>query len=192
MAQALGLASATIRRHLDILQRDQLVSWTEARRPTGRPHYVFFLTDAGRERLPRQYDLLATLLVRALGNLTPRETRGRTGPQLLKLVMPRVGHLFADEYRHQVKGEDLGQRVKEVVRILGQDTQSADCEQTEHGFRIHCYNCPFQRVAVAYPAICKAHQQMMSDLLGTSVRRKECLANGASRCTYLVPLNTAN
>ena len=47
MAQAMGLASATVRRHLDILQRDHLVSWTEARRQTGRPHYVFFLTENG-------------------------------------------------------------------------------------------------------------------------------------------------
>lgn len=186
MAQTLGLASATIRRHLDILQRDQLVTWTEARRPTGRPHYVYSLTDNGHERLPRQYDLLAGLLLRALSSLTPQETSRLTGPRLVDAAMSRVGHLLADEYRHQVTGRDLRQRAREVAAVLGQDAQSPDIEETDSGFRIHCYNCPFQRVAMSFPSVCRAHQQMVRDLLGTRVRRLECLAQGDSRCTYAV------
>lgn len=187
MAQALGLASATIRRHLDILQRDHLVSWTEARRPSGRPHYVFFLTDTGHERLPRQYDVLASLLLHTLTSLTSQETHSRTGAQLVDMAMSRVGHLLADQYRQMVTGADLGQRVRQVAEVLGQDTQS-DWEKTDDGFQVHAYNCPFQRVAVTNPAVCLAHQQMLSDLLGAEVRRTESLAQSDPRCTYIVPL----
>ena len=49
LAQAIGLAVATIRRHLDILRRDPLVAFEEVRKKTGRPEYSFFLTEDGQE-----------------------------------------------------------------------------------------------------------------------------------------------
>ena len=47
LANAIGLAPATIRRHLDILQRDRLVTFEEVRKRTGRPEYSFYLTEGG-------------------------------------------------------------------------------------------------------------------------------------------------
>ena len=41
----LGLAPATIRRHLDILARDGHVDVSQVRRRTGRPHYLFSLSE---------------------------------------------------------------------------------------------------------------------------------------------------
>ena len=52
LAKAIGLAPATIRRHLDILQRDRFVAFEEIRKKTGRPEYSFFLTHDGPETLP--------------------------------------------------------------------------------------------------------------------------------------------
>lgn len=49
LAQELSLAPATIRRHLDILQRDGLVTFTEVRHGTGRPEFSFSLTERGHE-----------------------------------------------------------------------------------------------------------------------------------------------
>ena len=47
LSTSLGLARMTIRQHLATLERDALVSSREVRRATGRPHYVFSLTDSG-------------------------------------------------------------------------------------------------------------------------------------------------
>ena len=41
LTKELGQASATIRRHLDILARDGHVDVSQVRRKTGRPRYLF-------------------------------------------------------------------------------------------------------------------------------------------------------
>ena len=52
LTQALGLAPATIRRHLDILQRDGYITVRAVHRETGRPHYAFSMTEAGEDLFP--------------------------------------------------------------------------------------------------------------------------------------------
>ena len=63
LAQGLSLAPATIRRHLDILQQDGLVSFTEVRHGTGRPEYSSSLTDRSHQTLPKHdSEMLGTLI----------------------------------------------------------------------------------------------------------------------------------
>jgi len=47
ISMTIGLAPTTILRHLDILQRDQLVAYNEIRKKTGRPEHSFYLTELG-------------------------------------------------------------------------------------------------------------------------------------------------
>ncbi|MBI2866589.1 MAG: ArsR family transcriptional regulator [Chloroflexi bacterium] len=192
LARALGLASATVRRHLDILQRDQLVAWAEARGKAGRPHYLFFLTEKGHEQLPRQYERLASLLLLVLSKLSPEEWAGQVGDDLVSMAMSRIGHILAQEHQAKVTESELGERVAQVATVLGRESLAAEWTAGPDGFRIHCYNCPFLQVATAYPAVCLSHQQMLADLLGCQVRREECLAQGNARCTYVVPLPSPN
>ena len=77
MAKEIGLAPATVRGHLDILQRDRLVDFAEVRQRTGRPGYAFYLTDAGHETLPKGYDVLLGLVVQELDTLTTEGAMGR-------------------------------------------------------------------------------------------------------------------
>ena len=86
LATSIGLAPATIRRHLDILQRDRFVEFCEVRKKTGRPEYSFFLTEEGQETLPKDYDRLLALTVEGLARLSTEEINGRDGGQVLELV----------------------------------------------------------------------------------------------------------
>ena len=67
ISSALGLAPMTVRQHLTALERDALVSGQEVRRPTGRPHFRFRLTEDGHRRVSDGYDRLLALLVTAAG-----------------------------------------------------------------------------------------------------------------------------
>ncbi len=62
LAKDIGLASSTIRRHLDILQRDQLVAFDQVRRKLGRPEFAYRLTEHGHGFGQRGTD---TVLARA-------------------------------------------------------------------------------------------------------------------------------
>ena len=68
LARSLELVLATIRHHMDILQRDHLISFQEVKRPTGRPEYSFFLTEAGHEALPKNYGRLLDSLFQEISS----------------------------------------------------------------------------------------------------------------------------
>ena len=63
LADEVALAPATVRRHLDILERDGLIDHIEVRRPTGRPRHVFDLTEKGHDSVPKDYSRLLNELV---------------------------------------------------------------------------------------------------------------------------------
>src|SRR3990170_2667617 len=95
LTRALGLAPATIRRHLDILMRDDHVSVNQVRRDTGRPHYVFFLTEAGEDLFPKNYVRLTNRLIEEIVSLEPSDTKGKSGVELANLVFEKMAERLA-------------------------------------------------------------------------------------------------
>ncbi|MES4787355.1 MAG: ArsR family transcriptional regulator, partial [Nitrospiraceae bacterium] len=59
IAEALGLAPISVRYHLNLLERDNLIGIKKVRGAVGRPFNTYCITNAGREQLPHAYDLLA-------------------------------------------------------------------------------------------------------------------------------------
>src|SRR6476660_5890244 len=77
LARELRLTGATIRRHLDVLLRDDYIGIAQARGRTGRPRYLFTLTEAGEELFPHHYVRLTHRLLEEIVALAPDETAGR-------------------------------------------------------------------------------------------------------------------
>ena len=69
LADGVVLAPATVRRHVDILERDGLIDHIEVRRPTGRPRHVFDLTEKGHDSVPKDYSRLLNELVQDIKNI---------------------------------------------------------------------------------------------------------------------------
>src|SRR3989337_651693 len=81
LASALGLAGMTVRQHLTMLERDDLVASRKVRRPPGRPHYVYTLTPRGHGTFPRRYDHLAQMMLDELANLEVSQLLEFTGDE---------------------------------------------------------------------------------------------------------------
>ncbi len=120
LARAIGLAPATIRRHLDILQRDRLVAFKEVRKKTGRPEYSFFLTENGQESLPKSYSELLNMVVGEMALLTVEDTAGRGGDQLLEMVFHRLSDKVWRSYEPELRGKDLESRLSTLLAHLTQ------------------------------------------------------------------------
>src|SRR5438105_3059414 len=82
LAQELGLAGATVRRHLDVLQRDNYVTVAQVRGHTGRPRHLFSLTEAGADLFPHHYVRLTQRLLGEIVALGTDETAGRSGGEI--------------------------------------------------------------------------------------------------------------
>ncbi len=188
LAKAIGLAPATIRRHLDILQRDSLVAFQEVRKRTGRPEYSFYLTESGQEALPKGYDQLLGMTVQAISTLTAEDTKSKNGQQVLDLVFGRLAHLLASTYEGDLKGRDLSQRLSALMGHLGQEHFLPEADVAEGTLRIKLINCPFRSVALQNKAVCTFDLNLISSVLDLDVERAECIHDGDGSCMYTAPL----
>ena len=187
LSKGLGLAPATVRRHLDILQRDRIVTFVQVRKKTGRPGYSFSLTETGHDALPKGYDVLLSELVEELGGLDSVEVDARSGSELLQLTLTRIGERVAAGYRRG-KGD-----VVQTLRTALDDWQlTPELEQREGALHIRVLNCPFRSVARSHKIVCTFCRSLISGVVGPSVRQEAGIALGRQHCSYVVQLEGIN
>ena len=184
LAHSLELAPATIRRHMDILQRDHLISFQEVKRPTGRPEYSFFLTEAGQEALPKNYGSLLDSLFQEIGSLEKKDIEGKDGKELTEFLLTRSAQRIAD--RANVSPDDsLSQRATILALLLEEQQFTPRVEEKGGKVRIELFNCPFRSVALEHESICAFDSHLITQVLGTPVSLEKCIAWGDATCFYV-------
>lgn len=183
LARAIGLAPATIRRHLDILQRDRLVAFKEVRKKTGRPEYSFFLTENGQESLPKSYSELLNMVVGEMALLTVEDTAGRGGDQLLEMVFHRLSDKVWRSYEPELRDKDLESRLSTLLAHLTQRDYFPEVEVVGGELRLRVLNCPFRSVALQNGVVCTFDQKLFSAILGVDLVRNACPDDGEG-CLY--------
>jgi len=192
LTRLLGLAPATIRRHLDILMRDSMVSVGQVRRETGRPHYVFSLTEVGEDLFPKNYIRLTNRLIEEIMDLDAEETRGRSGLELAGLVFEKMAERMAQTYASRVMGTTLEERLEEVVNLLSGEGIIFEWRQGEGGYYLLGHGCPCRRVANAHTQMCSHDQRLLVTLLRAEVEPVEPPAvDEGTYCAYWVTEKTA-
>jgi predicted ArsR family transcriptional regulator len=181
LAGKLGLAAATVRRHLDILQRDGMVEYVEVRRHTGRPEYSFSLTERGHESMPKAYDALLTGLLQEIGTRQSGELDGKSGRDVLKESFESLGRKAAAGYMSRASHDP----VAAVVQALKDRDFAPDAVRIPGGLRLKLANCPFRSVAMVDQAVCAYDSTLIASVLGSQVRREGCVVEGVTRCTYV-------
>jgi predicted ArsR family transcriptional regulator len=191
LASRLGVSATAVRRHLDALEGAGLVEARERppygptpRRGRGRPARVFFLTAAGRQTFPDDYDEIAVSAVQFLAD--------HAGPQ----AVTAFAQARADELTAAVR-----QRLSPVAGAAGEEQRLADVAEalTDLGFaasvtpapggvQLCQHHCPVAHVAERFPQLCEAETEALAGLLGHHVQRLATMAHGDAVCTTVVPL----
>ncbi len=183
----LGLASATIRRHLDILARDGHVDVAQVRRQTGRPHYVFSLSEAGEELFPRHYVRTTNRLIEEVVALSAEETSGRSGAELADLVFEKMAQRLAQHIGPRIHGSTLAERVRAATEALAEEGIIFDTEQADDGYLLIGHGCPCPRVLSGLGQVCAHDQRLLSLLLAADVTYVEPGSVGQEGyCAYRV------
>jgi predicted ArsR family transcriptional regulator len=193
LAKAIGLAPATIRRHLDILQRDRLVAFEEVRKKTGRPEYSFFLTEDGQEALPKDYDVLLDLVIRELAEMKPGDTSGLGGSEILDQIFRSMSDKVWNEYREEIAGKSVRQRLETLIDLLTQEDFSPEVNvEVESGtLRVRLLNCPYRSVAMQNHAICTYDERLIGTILDLTTVRDSSIQHGQPGCTYSATIDPA-
>jgi predicted ArsR family transcriptional regulator len=184
LAERLGLTTAAIRRHLDLLEDSGLLESREQRvfgpRGRGRPARVFALTDAGRAKFFSAYDDLA---IKALGFL-----QRTTGPTA---VAQFATERFADaEARYARAIADAPRDVtpaQVLAGALSAEGYAASTQPAAAGEQLCQHHCPVAHVAEQFPEICEAETAAFSRVLGVHVQRLATIAHGDGVCTTHIP-----
>jgi predicted ArsR family transcriptional regulator len=204
LAETLGLTPAAVRRHLDGLTAQGLVTIHDggegSPRRRGRPARRFVLTDAGHAAMSTAYDDLAAQLLDFLA-----ETAGIEAVREFATVR---AERLAQRYRPAVSaaGEDPHRRAGALAKALSTDGYAASVRSLQErgsaeslatgvdggtaGKQLCQGHCPVQHAAAAYPQLCEAETAASSELLGVHVQRLATLAHGEHVCTTHIPLSS--
>lgn len=189
IAQEIGLAPGTVRRHLDILQRDRLVSFERARKKAGRPEFVYFLTEEGHESGYREYPKLLTLLLDELTTLTPTELVDKGGEELLRFLIGRISDQVSRPY---MEPGQLPQevRVAKLKQALTDGGFSPEVTQGDRQVEIRLCNCPFRAVALCQKLVCHFDHGLIANILGVEPVCQYTIHDGNNTCCYSATLGT--
>jgi DeoR family suf operon transcriptional repressor len=178
VATDLGVTSSAIRLHLTQLQASGAIRVDKVREGVGRPYNVYSATPEAHNLFYRDYGDLARLLL--------EEVSETQGPDALQGVLRRVGDRLADVYRDQVLGQVLADRVRSWAELLDQRGVPVELEQTEEGYMLREFGCPYQNVAAENRAVCEMEQLVMARLLESGVKLTQCVLDGHRGCQFMI------
>jgi predicted ArsR family transcriptional regulator len=171
LSERLDVTPAGIRRHLDALLAEGVVSTREPRRRVvarGRPAKLYALTDAGHAAGPSAYDDLA------LG--------------ALRFMTPEQVDAFAEARGRELEQRYAGTSTPDELAVrLSEDGYAASVSEQGRGVQLCQHHCPVQHVAAEFPQLCDAETAALGRLLDVHVQRLATIAHGDGVCTTFVP-----
>jgi predicted ArsR family transcriptional regulator len=185
LATRLGLTAAAIRRHLDGLAENGMVTAKEQRiygaRGRGRPAKVFALTDTGRAGFYQAYDQLAIAALQALSDTAGDQAVTALARTRMARVEERYRSIMADQGRPELSGAQA------LAAALSDEGYVAGTQPAAAGEQVCQHHCPVAHVAEQFPQLCEAETETFSRLLGVHVQRLATIAHGDGVCTTHVP-----
>ena len=175
----LGITGMAVRRHLSVLEKEDLITYTTVRQSMGRPMALYRLTEKAEDFFPKKYHTVALELL--------SELEGESGVDV-------VNHLFELRQtsllkRHQqlLEGKALEEKIAALADIQTNNGYMATWEkETEDLFQLTEYNCPIYQVASNYRHACTCELRLFETLLDANIERTECLTSSGNKCVYRI------
>lgn len=179
MSEQLGITKVAVRKHLDVLHRDRYIEFSMSRQQTGRPAFVYHLTSLADRLFPNHYDGLATEIIDDMNEIY--------GDSFVDQLFERRMGRTAKKYRQVMAGQSFEAKLLTLAKLQDEEGYMTKVEKLASGaYSFEEANCPISQVALRYRQACRCESRMFAALLGASVERTECIAQGSTRCRYLV------
>ena len=187
LAREVGLSSTTIRRHLDILQRDLLVSFEQVREGSGRPEYLYFLTEYGHESGYRDYKSFLVDLISGISGLSSTDLSAKNGRELLSFLIARIAEQVSWPYL-QPSESNNDARVARLERALSDRGFSPEITRDGGQVEIRLCNCPLRSAALSQEAVCLFDRNLIGAILEVDPVRESSIHDGHTSCLYVAAL----
>ena len=186
LAEIVGINPISIRHHIIKLEAEGVVTSEEERHGVGRPRRIYFLTETGKEQFPTRYLRLTNRLLERVKETFPAQVVGE--------LFSQMGADMAEDIASSQDLEKLSveDRLDLLQDILRDEGFSVEWEKLEDSYQIRELSCPYYHVGQSHPEVCSVDQTLISKMLSVSATKIQCLLNGDSYCTYVVPLVALN
>jgi predicted ArsR family transcriptional regulator len=177
LAQALGLTDNAVRAQLALLERDGIVRSVGIRRDgaVGKPAMLYGVAADASALFSSAYAPLLASLLAELGE--------RMSSRQLDTLLRGAGRRLAPALPASATFDDRARASAAFLAALGAD---ADLVQTTEGYEIRGHGCVLADAVTACPATCKAVEELLSEVTGTTVRER-CDRANQPRCRFLIP-----
>jgi predicted ArsR family transcriptional regulator len=186
LAEAIGIATPALRRHLDILVGEGTVEYRSVKQATGRPYFAYQLTEQAREAAVNDYPRLLERLVSEVAALNREQTAAKDGRELLATVFANMTEHLAQDYQPKVRGATIEERVSSLTEALRNEGIVERWDRRADGFHLSTSTCPHRRAAIVTHSLCDSEAQLIAKLLGQDVEQVRRMVDGAQVCEYLV------
>lgn len=184
VADAVDLATETVREHLNALTARRLVERAGRRRDgPGRPRIVYALSDRGEALFPQREGIL-------LGELASHLVESGREDVLEEFFERRIGEQTPDA-AERLEGLEGPDRVREVARILSDRGFMAEVEEADSdggALLLKLCHCPLRELVSASRLPCRAESEFVEELLGEGLARESWMPDGDHSCTYRISL----
>jgi predicted ArsR family transcriptional regulator len=180
LSRQMGITPMGIRQHLISLERKGLVDYIARRYGVGRPAFLYKLTEKADDLFPKAYHKFILTTLKELEKNEGRE-------KIEEIFRWRKEKILRDNKDALSEKKSLQDRVFALKDVLESDGYLVDLDMDDNNFILKEFNCPIARVASEYREACKYELQVYRELLRKEVTRQECMAEGSSSCTYVIP-----
>ena len=182
LAEDVGINPISVRHHIVKLEAEGLVSSEDVRHGVGRPRRYYFLTDEGMETFPTRYLTLTTRLLAKIKTTLPKD--------VVHMLFTQLGSEMANDASADFDPTDLEmeERLEVLKKFLESEGFSVSWERKDDHYHIKELNCPYYQVGQSHPEVCSVDRAMISNFLSVPATRINCILEGDSFCTYVVPV----
>lgn len=179
MAVELGITEMAVRRHLNTLERDNLIKSTLVRQAMGRPTNVYSLSQEADELFPRNY---SHLTLDFLQDLKEMDGLGK-----VEMLFRRRENRLEEAYGAQIQGS-LEERVAKLAELQNEKGYMVEWEKEAEGegYRIQEFNCPISQVAREFNQACSCELSLFRRVLKADVEQTSCMAKGGEKCVFVI------
>jgi predicted ArsR family transcriptional regulator len=176
LAEVAEVSPVTVRHHLNALQADGLIESSSIRRKVGRPYYVYSLSEKGHELFPKRYVRLTSRLL--------DEMKSRLPEEIVNEVFENVVLSVVNEHRGEYEHLAFEDRLDYLVKLLADEGFLATWENTDGGYTLTEYSCPYISVGRSHNEICTIDKELIVNVLQTSVEQTSCMLEGDECCQF--------
>lgn len=178
LAEAASVSPVTVRHHLNALLAEGLIVSESVRRKVGRPYYVYSISEKGQELFPKRYVRFTSRLLDELKSHLP--------PEAFNGVLSNVVESVLEEHRGEFEHLGVEDRLDYLIELLAEEGFLAHWEQTENGYLVTEFSCPYISLGESHAEICNIDKELIVNVLDLPVQQNSCMLEGGDCCQFLV------